>query len=147
MIRFDHTIGDAYVHPARNVAMPSLPGREVKFLQGHAQIRDGRDMVAMLRRPDVKIVLTPYALNWWSAWVNTAQNIRAEVIMPPQPDPNPEPEDEDEDEDEVPKEPEPEPLPRAKRRSSWDLPRDPKTGRILPRSPAASGANSTVAGT
>jgi len=82
MIQFPESIADAYVRPARNVAMPSMPGRTVKFLQGHAVLRDGRDMVAMLKRDDVKIVLTPYASSWMDTWFEAAGNVRAEVMMP-----------------------------------------------------------------
>jgi len=86
MIQFPESIADAYVRPARNVAMPSMPGRTVKFLQGHAVLKDGRDMVAMLKRDDVKIVLTPYASSWMEAWFREAGSVRAEVLMPePQP--------------------------------------------------------------
>jgi hypothetical protein len=144
MIQFNETVADAYVSPARNVALPSQPGRQVRFLQGHASIKDGRDMVAMLRRPDVKIVPNPYAMNWWSTWVHAAGVVKAEVLLP-QPDPNPDPKPEEDDG--VPKDPEPEPqpepepVPQARRRSSWDLPRDAR-GRIMPRT-SQSGADGT----
>lgn len=82
MIQFPESIADAYVQPARNVALPSLPGRTVKFLQGHAVIKDGRDMVAMLKRSDVKVVLTPYAKSWMDTWFDQAGTVRAEVLMP-----------------------------------------------------------------
>lgn len=82
MISFTQSLADAYVSPSRNVALPSMPGRQVKFLQGHATIKDGRDMVAMLRDARVKIVLTPYALSWWPTWKKAAGTIRAEVIEP-----------------------------------------------------------------
>lgn len=83
MIQFNELLADAYVRPARNVAFPSLPGRQVKFLQGHAVIKDGRDMVAMMRRPDVKIVLTPYAMSWVETWLAAAgEQARAEILMP-----------------------------------------------------------------
>ena len=115
MIQFSESLADAYVRPARNVAMPSMPGRTVKFLQGHAVIKDGRDMVAMLKRGDVKIVLTPYASSWMETWFREAGQVKAEVLMPepvpthtpdPLPEPpvpvqqqgwDPPPEDEDED--------------------------------------------------
>lgn len=107
MIQFPESVGDAYVRPARNVSMPSTPGRTVRFLQGHAVIKHGRDMVAMLKRPDVKMVLTPYATSWMEAWFKEAGDVRAEVLMP-EPTPTvplrgwapPEPE-EDEDEDDA----------------------------------------------
>ena len=51
MIQFQEALADAYVLPARNVAMPSTPGRQVKFLQGHAVIKHGKDLVAMMLRP------------------------------------------------------------------------------------------------
>lgn len=83
MIQFPENLADAYVQPARNVAMPSLPGRQVRFLQGHAVIKDGRDMVAMMRRADVKIVLTPYSLSWFDTWLKEAgDNVRAEILIP-----------------------------------------------------------------
>ena len=83
MIQFPEDIADAYVSPARNVAMPSTPGRQVKFLQGHARIRDGRDLVAMMRRPDVKIILTAYAASWVETFLaNAGDGIRAEVMWP-----------------------------------------------------------------
>lgn len=81
MIQFPESIADAYVRPARNVAMPSAPGRTVRFLQGHAVLKDGRDMVAMLKRGDVKIVLTPYARSWMDTWFEKAGEIKAEVLM------------------------------------------------------------------
>lgn len=87
MIQFPESIADAYVRPARNVAMPSMPGRTVKFLQGHAVLRDGRDMVAMLKRGDVKIVLTPYASSWMEGWFKAAGTVKAEVLMPETPAP------------------------------------------------------------
>jgi len=82
MIQFPESIADAYVAPARNVAMPSTPGRTVKFLQGHAVLKDGRDMVAMLKRSDVKVVLTPYASSWMETWFREAGVVKAEVLMP-----------------------------------------------------------------
>lgn len=82
MIAFPQAIAEAYVHPARNVALPSMPGRQVKFLQGHSTIKDGRDLVAMLRDARVKVVLTPYAMSWWPTWQKQAGTIRAEVIEP-----------------------------------------------------------------
>jgi len=90
MIQFNESIADAYVMPRRNVAMPSTPGRQVKFLQGHAVIKHGRDLVAMMRRPDVQLVLTPYALSWLETFLKEAgENIRAEVMWPePLPEPD-----------------------------------------------------------
>ena len=85
MIQFPESIGDAYVRPARNVSMPSMPGRTVRFLQGHAVIKHGRDMVAMLKRSDVKMVLTPYSRSWMDAWFKEAGTVKAEVLMPEPP--------------------------------------------------------------
>ena len=83
MIQFRESIADAYVRPARNVALPSLPGRQVKFLQGHAVIKDGRDLVAMMRRPEVLLIMTPYSLSWLETFMAEAKgNIRAEVQWP-----------------------------------------------------------------
>lgn len=90
MIQFRESIADAYVRPARNVALPSLPGRQVKFLQGHAVIKDGRDLVAMMRRPEVLLVMTPYSLSWLETWMAAVgENIRAEVQWPEKPEPEP----------------------------------------------------------
>jgi hypothetical protein len=87
VIAFNQPIADAYVQPARNVALPSMPGRQVKFLQGHAVIKDGRDLVAMMRRPEVKLILTPYAMSWMETFMAAAgENIRAEVQWPEQAD-------------------------------------------------------------
>ena len=89
MIQFPEAIADAYVRPARNVALPSMPGRQVKFLQGHAVIKDGRDLVAMMRRPEVLIQMTPYSLSWLETFLKEAgENIRAEVQWPERPVPN-----------------------------------------------------------
>lgn len=83
MIQFTEPLADAYVHPARNIMMPSTPGRQVRFLQGHAVIKHGRDMVAMMRREGVKLVLTPYAMNWAEAWFREAgEGIKAEILIP-----------------------------------------------------------------
>lgn len=82
MIQFQDTIADAYVHPSRNIAMPSMPGRQVKFLQGHAAIRDGRDLAAMMKRPDVKIVLTPFVMSWIEEIEKSVGEVRAEVLYP-----------------------------------------------------------------
>lgn len=92
MIRFDEAIADAYVTGGRNIAVPSTPGRQVRFLAGHAVIKDGRDMVAMMRLKMVKLVLTPYALDWFPTWAQEAREIRAEILRP-QPVPEPVPED------------------------------------------------------
>jgi RNase P/RNase MRP subunit p30 len=55
----------------------------VRFLQGHAVIKDGRDMVAMMRRPDVKIILTAYAMSWVEVWLKEAgESVRAEIMIP-----------------------------------------------------------------
>jgi len=63
--------------------LPSTPGRQVRFLQGHAVIKHGRDLVAMMRRPDVKIQLTPYALSWLETFFKEAgENVHAEVQWP-----------------------------------------------------------------
>ena len=95
MIQFQEALADAYVLPARNVAMPSTPGRQVKFLQGHAVIRHGKDLVAMMLRPDVKIVMTPYSLSWLEVFFKEAgERMRAEVMWPerlPEPEPDPPP--------------------------------------------------------
>jgi hypothetical protein len=82
MIQFTEALADAYVRPARNVAMPSLPGRQVRFLQGHAVIKDGRDLAAMLRRADVKLVMLPFAQNWIDQIMTAAGQVRAEVLWP-----------------------------------------------------------------
>lgn len=83
MINFPEPIADAYVLPARNVAMPSAPGRTVRFLQGHAVIKDGRDLVAMMRRSDVKIHMTPYSMSWLETWMAEAgEKLKAEVTIP-----------------------------------------------------------------
>ena len=83
VIAFDQAIADAYVRPVRNVAMPSTPGRQVKFLQGHAVIKDGRDLVAMMKRPDVLIVLTPHAMSWTETFFREAgEGVKAEVRWP-----------------------------------------------------------------
>jgi len=49
---------------------------------GHATIKDGRDMVALLRTKDVRLFVTPYAMNWYPEWVKAARDIRAEVHAP-----------------------------------------------------------------
>lgn len=82
MIAFPEIIADAYVRPARNVAMPSMPGRQVRFLQGHAAIKDGRDLVAMMKRPDVQIVMTAYAESWMETFLANAGEVRADVMWP-----------------------------------------------------------------
>lgn len=88
MIQFDQPIADAYVRPSRNVAMPSTPGRQVKFLQGHAVIKHGRDLVAMMRRPDVQIVMTPYSLSWLDVFLKEAgERLVADVMWPETPAP------------------------------------------------------------
>ena len=79
MISFPVPIADAYVTPSRNGALPSMPGRQVRFLQGHAVVKDGRDLVALLKRPGVRIILTPYALSWRETWFREAGEIRATV--------------------------------------------------------------------
>ena len=89
MIQFQESIADCYVLPARNVMLPSTPGRQVRFLQGHAVIKHGRDLVAMMRRPDVKIQLTPFALSWLDTFLAEAgERMRAEVQWPERPRPN-----------------------------------------------------------
>lgn len=83
MISFPQSIADAYVYPVRNVALPSAPGRQVKFLQGHAVIKDGRDLVAMMRTAGVKIVMTPFASSWNETFMKEAgDRIRAEIVWP-----------------------------------------------------------------
>lgn len=83
MIQFDQSIADCYVLPARNVMLPSTPGRQVRFLQGHAVIKHGRDLVAMMLRPDVKIQLTPFALSWLDTFLAEAgERMRAEMQWP-----------------------------------------------------------------
>jgi hypothetical protein len=83
MIQFPEAIADAYVLPVRNVALPSTPGRTVRFLQGHAVIKDGRDLVAMMRRPDVKIHMTPYSMSWLETWMAEAgERVAAEIRIP-----------------------------------------------------------------
>lgn len=89
MIRFDEIVADAYVTGGRNIMLPSTPGRQVRFLGGHAAIKDGRDMVAMMRLSMVKLVLTPYAMSWFPTWAAEARTIQAEILRPPPP---PEPE-------------------------------------------------------
>jgi len=90
VIQFQEALADAYVLPARNVAMPSTPGRQVKFLQGHAVIKHGKDLVAMMLRPDVKIVMTPYSLSWLETFFKEAgERCRAEVQWPEEPAPLP----------------------------------------------------------
>jgi hypothetical protein len=83
VISFPQTIADAYVTPSRNVALPSAPGRQVKFLQGHAALRDGRDLVAMMKTTGVKIVMTPFAASWNDTFMREAgDRIRAEIVWP-----------------------------------------------------------------
>ena len=91
MIAFQEPVADAYVSGARNIMLPTTPGRQVRFLSGHAVIKDGRDMVAMMRLPMVKLVLTPYAMSWWPEWVAAAGTIKAEILRPAPPDPGPPP--------------------------------------------------------
>jgi hypothetical protein len=130
MIQFPEALADAYVHPARNVALPSLPGRQVKFLQGHAAIKDGRDLAAMLRRKDVKVVINNFAMSWIEQILAATGEVRAEVRWPASPEQPP-----------VVAEPE---APRRRSNPLWDpsWPRDPKTGRLLPRNKPG-GADST----
>jgi len=91
VIQFQEALADAYVLPARNVAMPSTPGRQVKFLQGHAVIKHGKDLVAMMLRPDVKIIMTPYSLSWLEVFFKEAgERLKAEVQWPERPAPTPE---------------------------------------------------------
>lgn len=94
MIRFEEIVADAYVTGGRNIAVPSTPGRQVRFLAGHAAIKDGRDMVAMMRLPMIKLVLTPYAMSWWPEWAKVAGTIKAEILRPSPPDPDPSPDEE-----------------------------------------------------
>jgi hypothetical protein len=125
MIQFSEVLADAYVHPVRNIAMPSLPGRQVKFLGGHAVIKDGRDLVAMLRRADVRIDLRPYALGWADELLKTAGNVKADVHWPESRPPERPPEE--------PPEPPPEPSDSPASDPRW--PRDPLTHRFLKRTP------------
>lgn len=86
MIQFNEPIANCYVLPARNVMLPSTPGRQVRFLQGHAVVKHGRDLVAMMLRPDVKIQLTPFALSWLDTFMAEAgERLRAEVQWPERP--------------------------------------------------------------
>lgn len=62
--------------------LPSSPGRSVRFMGGHATIKDGRDMVALLRRADVRLDVTAYAMNWFEEWVKAARDVRADVRAP-----------------------------------------------------------------
>lgn len=88
VIQFDKPLADAYVMPRRNVAMPSTPGRQVKFLQGHAVIKHGRDLVAMMLRSDVQIVMTPFSLSWLEVFMHEAgERLRADVMWPEAPPP------------------------------------------------------------
>lgn len=83
MITFPQPIADAYTSPSRNVSLPSTPGRTVRFLQGHAVIKDGRDLVALMRRQDVKLVMTPYSMSWLEEWMTQAgTTIKAEIQIP-----------------------------------------------------------------
>jgi hypothetical protein len=83
VIQFNESIADCYVLPARNIMLPSTPGRQVRFLQGHAVVKHGRDLVAMMLRPDVKIQLTPFALSWLDTFLAEAgERMRAEVQWP-----------------------------------------------------------------
>lgn len=83
MISFQQSIADAYVIPTRSVSMPTTPGRTVRFMMGHAVIKDGRDLVALMRRPDVKLVMTPYSMSWVEEWLAQAgDKVRAEILIP-----------------------------------------------------------------
>jgi hypothetical protein len=82
VISFQQPLADAYVPGARNIMLPSSPGRQVRFLSGHAVVKDGRDMVALMRNQMVKLVLTPFALDWFPVWEKQAGQIRAEIIRP-----------------------------------------------------------------
>ncbi|HSS25387.1 MAG TPA: hypothetical protein VLL82_13535 [Mycobacterium sp.] len=138
MIQFSEILADAYVSPARNVAMPSMPGRQVKFLQGHAAIKDGRDLAAMLRRTDVKLVLTDYSLSWIEEIEKAAGEVRADVRRPAKAE-EVVPDREETSAFEIP--------PPRKPNPTWDpsWPRDPKTGRMLKKDALA--ADSTEPGT
>jgi hypothetical protein len=141
LIQFTETLADAYVHPARNVALPSLPGRQVKFLQGHAAIKDGRDLAAMLRRKDVKVVITSFAMSWIEQILKATGEVRAEVRWPASSD------ERSRDLDQTRGETRPVGQPPAAAEQTttrrpnpvWDpsWPRDPKTGRLLPRNKAS----------
>jgi hypothetical protein len=62
--------------------LPSSPGRAVRFMGGHATVKDGRDMVALLRNKDVRLFVTPYAMNWLEQWVRAAKDVKAQVYLP-----------------------------------------------------------------
>jgi len=82
VITFPQVLAEAYISPARSIMLPSSPGRQVRFMGGHATIKDGRDMVALLRNPDVRLIVTAYAMNWYPQWVEAARTVRANVQAP-----------------------------------------------------------------
>jgi hypothetical protein len=91
MITYPQSLADAYVLPARNISMPSTPGRTVRFLQGHAVLKVDTDLMAMMRRNDVKIVFTPYSMSWLEGWMaEVGERLAAELLIPddlPPPEP------------------------------------------------------------
>jgi hypothetical protein len=91
MITHPQSLADAYVLPARSIMMPSTPGRTVRFMQGHAELKVDTDLMAMMRRPDVKIVFTPYAMSWLEGWMaEVGERVAAELLIPddyPPPEP------------------------------------------------------------
>jgi hypothetical protein len=83
MITYDKPIADVYVLPARSIMMPTTPGRTVRFMGGHAVVRIDTDLMALMRRSDVKIQLTPYALSWYEGWMaQVGERLQAELYVP-----------------------------------------------------------------
>lgn len=71
--------------PARSVSVPTTPGRQVQFRQGLAIVNDTRDLSVLLRRADVKIEMSEYAMSWMDEVLRDAGEVKAQVHWPEKP--------------------------------------------------------------
>lgn len=78
-------LASAMVTPTRSITVSTTAGRTVQFRNGVAVIYDTRDLPYLLRRADVKLEVSEYAMSWMPDAVAEAGEVKAQVHWPEQP--------------------------------------------------------------
>ena len=75
-------LANAILSPARSIIVPTTAGRSVQFRNGVAVINDTRDLPYLLRRADVKLDISEYAMSWMDEALKETGEVKAQVQWP-----------------------------------------------------------------
>lgn len=83
----------AYLTPAHNIAIETTPGTRRDFHQGKAHIKDDRECILLMARPDITLEVQHRYLDRLPGWIDAAEQrpkgahakiaLEGQVFLPP----------------------------------------------------------------